>query len=443
VTDTLPAEVVFVDANPAQDAGPNPLVWNLGTLDVGVTGTITVAVTVRSWVTHTFTNPVRIDTSTPETDYTNNDDIEPTDVLLTDVEIRKADNVDPVEPGGQLVYTLQYRNNGPYEAANVIVTDTLPPEVSFVDATPDQSSGPNPLVWNLGTLAVGESGILTVTVTVRPSVTQTFTNTVRIATDTPETNYDNNDDDEPTDVLQTTDLWIVKTARTTEATPGSTFDYTLEYGNQGSIAAENVVISDTLPVELIFEGATPKPISLGELPLLRWNVGTLAPGVGGVITLTVRVKSDVTSTNITNTVVITTTTSETRTDNNRSSAQVPTPVQLLYFWGRPLMGSVLLEWGTAWEVDTYGFSLLRSGTGNLADAVEIVFVPARGHGQGSGAEYSYLDRSTGTGMAYTYWLVDVDLDGRRTIHGPVEVAPLFLSQFLAPYQFSVLLRPYG
>jgi hypothetical protein len=120
---------------------------------------------------------------------------------------------------------------------------------------------------------------------------------------------------------------------------------------------------------------------------------------------------------------------------------VPTPVQLLYFRGRPMVDSVLLEWGTAWEIDTYGFTLLRSSTGSLADAVEVAFVPAEGRGRGGGAEYSYLDRSIEAGTTYTYWLADVDLDGQRTIHGPVEVAPLFLSQSWAPYQYAVLLGP--
>ena len=279
-----------------------------------------------------------------------------------------------------------------------------------------------------------------VTVTVGADVTETFTNTVVISTDTPETDYDNNDDDEPTSLL---DVWIQKTARTTEARPGTEFDYTLEYGNAGSIAAENVVVSDTLPPELEFSSAIPEPIPGDERPLLRWNLGTLAPGARGTITLTVFVKEDVTATHIVNVAEITTTTPETDYTNNRSSAEVPTPVQLLYFWGRPLMGAVLLEWGTAWEIDTYGFSLLRSDTGTLADAGEVAFLPAQGRGRGGDSAYSYLDRSVEAGVTYTYWLADIDTDGRRTIHGPVEVAPLFLSRVLAPYQFAMLLRPYG
>ena len=58
----------LVDADPGQTSGPNPLVWNLGTLAAGDGGTIRITVTVNSWVTQTFTNVVSIVTSTPETD---------------------------------------------------------------------------------------------------------------------------------------------------------------------------------------------------------------------------------------------------------------------------------------------------------------------------------------------------------------------------------------
>jgi uncharacterized repeat protein (TIGR01451 family) len=290
---------------------------------------------------------------------------------------------------------------------------------------------------------VGDSGTIIVTVDVRSWVTQTFTNTVRIFTSTPESDYTNTQDDEPTSVLPEADVAIAKTARTLMAPPGTEFDYTLDYENLGNIPAENVIISDTLPPELDYVSAVPSPITTGTLPLLRWSLGTLDVGETGTITLTVRVKADVTTDLITNTVHITTTTPEIDYTNNWSDAEVPTPVQLLYFWARPLVGSVLVEWGTAWEIDTYGFYLLRSDTGNLNDAVEVAFVPAAGRGQGGGATYSYLDMSASAGVSYTYWLADVDTDGRRTIHGPVDVPPLFSFELSALYQIDMYPRPYG
>ena len=94
----------------------------------------------------------------------------------------------------------------------------------------------------------------------------------------------------------------------------------------------------------------------------------------------------------------------------------------------------------AWEIDTFGFHLMRGTTAELRDAVEVAFVPAEGRGQGGGAAYSYLDLSAVAGPTYTYWLVDVDTDGQRTVHGPLEVPFVFASPLMAPFQFAALPR---
>jgi uncharacterized repeat protein (TIGR01451 family) len=317
VSDTLPVEVVFVDADPGQASGPNPLVWNLGTVAAGAGGTIRVTVTVESWVTQTFTNPVSISTSSPESNYGNNTATEPTDVLeVADVTIAKSDDVDPVVPGNPLVYTLVYTNNGPLDAENVVVSDTLPVEVLFEDADPGQTSGPNPLVWDLGTVAAGAGGTIRVTVTVESWVTQTFTNPVSISTSSPESNYGNNTATEPTDVLGVADVTIAKTDDVDPVVPGEPLVYTLVYTNNGPLDAENVVVSDTLPVEVLFVGADPGQAS-GPNPLV-WNLGTVAAGAGGTIRVTVTVESWVTQT-FTNPVSISTSTPESNYGNNTAT----------------------------------------------------------------------------------------------------------------------------
>lgn len=96
----------------------------------------------------------------------------------------------------------------------------------------------------------------------------------------------------------------------------------------------------------------------------------------------------------------------------------PTAVDLLYFLVGQQGQHILLSWATAVEFDNFGFRILRSSTGNLAEAVEIAFIPGQGHGQNSGSNYTYLDQSADADETYTYWLVDVDFFGVETIHGP-------------------------
>jgi hypothetical protein len=109
-------------------------------------------------------------------------------------------------------------------------------------------------------------------------------------------------------------------------------------------------------------------------------------------------------------------------DREQRCSEQPTPVRLLYFRLRSLPGVVLLEWETAWEVSTFGFYLLRSTTGRLDDAVEIAFVPAAGLGGSDGAVYRYRDRHIEPGRSHTYWLAQVDENGRRRLYRPVSAA---------------------
>ena len=111
---------------------------------------------------------------------------------------------------------------------------------------------------------------------------------------------------------------------------------------------------------------------------------------------------------------------------------IPTAVELLFFRATPQPAAVLLEWETAVEVDSYGFAILRSTTGRPDDAQEIAFVAAAGYGAGRGATYSYPDLTAQPGSLCTYWLVDVDTQGQRTVHGPVTVTAL--PQMALPYR---------
>ncbi len=58
--------------------------------------------------------------------------------LQADLEIgKRIEGSEPVAPGGHIEYVVHVRNWGPSEAPNVVVTDWLPPEVTYDDAQSD------------------------------------------------------------------------------------------------------------------------------------------------------------------------------------------------------------------------------------------------------------------------------------------------------------------
>ena len=98
-----------------------------------------------------------------------------------DLSLTKTASPNPGQVGVNLSYRITATNNGPGAATNVVVTDTLPPGVTFVSATTTQGgcNGSGPVNCNLGGLAVGSSAIVTIVVT--PSSSGQIVNTATVS----------------------------------------------------------------------------------------------------------------------------------------------------------------------------------------------------------------------------------------------------------------------
>jgi uncharacterized repeat protein (TIGR01451 family) len=112
--------------------------------------------------------------------------------------LTKTDSPDPVTVGQTLTYTITVQNNGPANATDVTVVDTLPNSVDFISANP--SSGTctqqsRKVTCHLGALAAGSSGTLsnpTITIQVRPTKVGTITNSATVTSAENDPNRANN-----------------------------------------------------------------------------------------------------------------------------------------------------------------------------------------------------------------------------------------------------------
>jgi uncharacterized repeat protein (TIGR01451 family)/CSLREA domain-containing protein len=122
-------------------------------------------------------------------------------VTGADLSIKKSDSPDPVLIGNLLTYTLTVDNDGPEDATAVVVTDSLPSEVSFDSASSSQGScteSSGTVTCDLGDLAAGDSA--TVTITATADAEGTITNSASVSSSTEDPNQGNNDDSEGTTV---------------------------------------------------------------------------------------------------------------------------------------------------------------------------------------------------------------------------------------------------
>jgi uncharacterized repeat protein (TIGR01451 family) len=118
----------------------------------------------------------------------------------TDLSMTKTDTADPVTVGDSFAYVLTVNNKGANDAGDVITSDTLPSQVSYVSATPSagtcQKAG-SKITCDLG--QVNSMTAATVTITVKASRSGTASDTASL-TSADDTDATNNLDSETTTI---------------------------------------------------------------------------------------------------------------------------------------------------------------------------------------------------------------------------------------------------
>lgn len=229
-----------------------------------------------------------------------------------DVRITKTDTPDPATAGQNLTYVLAAINDGPSQAANVVVLDSLPLGVLFVSAsgaapvtcpvtpTPNTVTTAGNRVVECAMGAINSGAQRTVTVIVRPGSAQRGTsieNIGRVSTTTvePTTPGDTNNRVTATTAINnpTLDLLVNKTDSVDPLSVGSNTVYTITVTNNGPSDAENVLVTDQLPAAgLSYQSHTISAGVCGTVPAVGAVGGTLACTVsriaaGSTTTITV------------------------------------------------------------------------------------------------------------------------------------------------------------
>lgn len=227
-------------------------------------------------------------------------------LVHADMALTKTSASASVAADARLIYTLTVVNNGFDSGEDVVVTDTLPSEVTFVDATQPHTYDAPTVSWALGTMSRWETRVLTVEVTVAPGVTEAFTNGACVGSSTADSNPSNNCDSIDTSLLVPA-IQVVKWVDRERTGPDEPFTYTLRVTNTGGLVLDPVTLTDTLPVGLSYVAGSAAPVEpdLVAEPVLAWDdLGLLAPG--GSLTVTFQVTAPISAVGLlTNTVTAT------------------------------------------------------------------------------------------------------------------------------------------
>ncbi len=247
VTDSLPAGVMTkgvstIGCNNDPDGVP---ICDLGIIGAGASLSFTINVTAPSTL-EIVTNNASVTSSTDDPDASNNATSEDTRVIpRADLRIAKLDSADPVLPAEVYTYTVIILNDGPSDAQNVTVGDTLPDGAIF-NYTSGCNNDPNGVpTCELGTIAADGTKSFAINVTA-PRIEGIITNTASVTSSTDDPDASNNTTSEPTEIIAWADLRIEKIGPAVPVSAYQPYTYTVTVFNDGPFNAQEVTVNDRL-----------------------------------------------------------------------------------------------------------------------------------------------------------------------------------------------------
>ncbi len=295
LSDQLPPELTFVGATGGgTHSGSGLVTWVLPPLAANTSSSVTVSATVNSPLANgtVIHNSASLDSN--ETNAVSSP-VAPADVTISSapvLAVDKAASVANVTPGQQVSYTLSYRNTGTDAATGVVLTDSLPPELTFVSASSGGSFSGGTVSWSLGTVDANDTGSVTVTAQVvspLPNNIVIYNAATISGSNTPPVSSPASQGSVV--VTSSPQLTLSKAVSATIANAGQQLVYTLNFENTGTANASGAVLEDTLPSGVNFVSATGGASHHGGV--VTWPLGNLAVGAPGSVTLTVDVDSPI------------------------------------------------------------------------------------------------------------------------------------------------------
>ncbi|WP_405017229.1 DUF11 domain-containing protein [Kitasatospora sp. NBC_00070] len=298
VTDVLPSMLVFQPSAGCTASGQTVTCGPLATLDPGKTQVFKVTVQLDPAYAgdgSNVRNQASVKSDTTDPNLANNTSDASTGGLpgpgpgpnpplkpSSDLSITKAPvGTAVVAPGGTYEYLLTVANAGPSQAKNVVVTDTLQKELTFVSSA-DGCAAAGQLVTCTGpaTLDAAATKTYKIKVQLAPAYAgdgSDIKNQVSVKSDTDDPNLVNNTSDASTGGLPgpgpgpnppapvQADVAITKKpAGTAPVAAGESFDYAVTVTNNGPSDAKGLVVTDALPVALKFVSASDGCTAVGQ-----------------------------------------------------------------------------------------------------------------------------------------------------------------------------------
>jgi uncharacterized repeat protein (TIGR01451 family) len=181
ITDTLPAGVTFAAASSGCSNVSNQVICSNLSVASGGAITASIRVIVAPSTLGTLANVATVTSTEPDSNTANNTVTATTTVTrVTDLSISQS-TPNPVTAGDNITFNLTVINNGPSDAGNVTVINTLPAEVAFQSVSHagcNHSSGI--VTCSLGGMVSGSTVPIAIVANVNSSSSGNIINTAQV-----------------------------------------------------------------------------------------------------------------------------------------------------------------------------------------------------------------------------------------------------------------------
>jgi uncharacterized repeat protein (TIGR01451 family) len=209
--------------------------------------------------------------------------------------ISKSADVSMASPGDTITYTITYANDSVGSVTGTTITDPVPSGLTYApgSASDGGTESGGTITWNIGAVAAGSGPF---TVTFQATVDDPFSADFKVDnTATIDSNETSPLNATATVYIDAPSLGIVKDGDVTAVFPGTinnTVTFTINYENTSSVQVINANITDPIPTGFVYNAASPAPTTdpgVGNNGTVYWDLGNLASGATGSVSLTVEV----------------------------------------------------------------------------------------------------------------------------------------------------------
>jgi uncharacterized repeat protein (TIGR01451 family) len=239
--------------------------------------------------------------------------------------------------GTVISYTITVTNNGTNPAINATLTDNTPVGTTFASlaspggwiCTAPPANGTGAINCTIGSMAVG-SAVFTLNVN-GPAAPATVSNTASVSSSSTDNTPGNNNSTANTNVINTADLSINKTATATAA-QGTNVTYNITLTNNGPNPATTVSLTDALPANTTFVSTAQNSgpafsctnPTVGTNGTVTCTNASLASGATATFTITAAVSASAPLGTLNNTANATTTSTDPTTPNTSTAGTIIT-----------------------------------------------------------------------------------------------------------------------